>query len=45
MVLLVGPDCNLQMPSNTAAVAADGGVVRFPGEYVDCAICRDRHPR
>ena len=40
-VLLVGPDRSLQMPSEAAAVAQDGDVVRFdPGEYVDCAIWR-----
>ena len=42
-VLLVGPDRSLQMPSEAAAVAQDGDVVRFdPGEYVDCAIWRAR---
>jgi hypothetical protein len=40
-VLLVGPERDLQMPSDAAAVAEDGDVVRFdPGEYVDCAIWR-----
>jgi Right handed beta helix region len=40
-VLLVGPDRSLQMPSEAAAVAQNGDVVRFdPGEYVDCAIWR-----
>lgn len=42
-VLLVGPDRDLRMPSDAAAVAEDGDVVRFdPGEYVDCAIWRAR---
>jgi hypothetical protein len=42
-VLLVGPDRSLQMPSEAAAVAQDGDVVRFdPGEYADCAIWRAR---
>ena len=40
-VLLVGPDRDLPMPSDAAAVAENGDVVRFdPGEYVDCAIWR-----
>lgn len=40
-VLLVGPDRELRMPSDAAAVAEDGDVVRFDsGEYVDCAIWR-----
>jgi Right handed beta helix region len=40
-VLLVGPERDLRMPSEAAAVAEDGDVVRFdPGEYVDCAIWR-----
>lgn len=40
-VLLVGPDRSLRLPSDAAAVAEDGDVVRFdPGEYVDCAIWR-----
>ena len=40
-VLRVGPDRSLQMPSDAAAVAEDGDVVRLdPGEYVDCAIWR-----
>jgi hypothetical protein len=42
-VLLVGPDRSLQMPSDAAAVAEDGDVVRFDaGEYVDCAVWRAR---
>jgi hypothetical protein len=42
-VLVVGPDSSLRMPSEAAAVAQDGDVVRFdPGEYVDCAIWRAR---
>jgi Right handed beta helix region len=42
-VLLVGPDRDLRMPSDAAAVAEDGDVVRFdPGTYVDCAIWRAR---
>ena len=42
-VLLVGPERSLRMPSEAAAVAQDGDVVRFdPGEYVDCAIWRAR---
>jgi Right handed beta helix region/Short C-terminal domain len=40
-VLLVGPEHSLRMPSEAAAVAQDGDVVRFdPGEYVDCAVWR-----
>jgi Right handed beta helix region len=40
-VLLVGPDRGLRLPSEAAAVAQDGDIVRFdPGEYVDCAIWR-----
>lgn len=40
-VLLVGPERSLHAPSDAAAVAEDGDVVRFdPGEYVDCAIWR-----
>ena len=40
-VLLVGPQRNLQAPSDAAAVANDGDVVRIdPGDYVDCAIWR-----
>jgi hypothetical protein len=40
-VLLVGPERTLQAPSDAAAVAEDGDVVRIdPGEYVDCAIWR-----
>jgi hypothetical protein len=40
-VLVVGPDRDLGMPSDAAAVAEDGDVIRFdPGEYVDCAIWR-----
>jgi Right handed beta helix region len=38
-VLLVGPRRALQAPSDAAAVAKDGDVVRIdPGDYVDCAI-------
>jgi Right handed beta helix region len=40
-VLLVGPQRNLQAPSDAAAVANDGDVVRIdPGDYVDCAVWR-----
>jgi hypothetical protein len=40
-VLLVGPERSLRTPSDAAAVAEDGDVVRLdPGEYVDCAIWR-----
>jgi hypothetical protein len=40
-VLLVGPQRNLQAPSDAAAIAKDGDVVRIdPGDYVDCAIWR-----
>ena len=40
-VLLVGPQRNLHAPSDAAAVARDGDIVRIdPGEYVDCAIWR-----
>ena len=40
-VLLVGPQRSLHAPSDAAAVARDGDVVRIdPGEYVDCAIWR-----
>jgi hypothetical protein len=40
-VLLVGPERSLRAPSDAAAVAEDGDVVRIdPGEYVDCAIWR-----
>ena len=40
-VLLVGPDRSLKAPSDAAAIAKDGDVVRIdPGEYVDCAIWR-----
>jgi hypothetical protein len=40
-VLLVGPERTLRAPSDAAAVAQDGDVVRIdPGEYVDCAIWR-----
>jgi hypothetical protein len=40
-VLLVGPERTLQAPSDAAAVAEDGDIVRIdPGEYVDCAIWR-----
>jgi len=40
-VLLVGPQRNLPAPSDAAAVASDGDVVRIdPGDYVDCAIWR-----
>jgi Right handed beta helix region len=40
-VLLVGPERDLRAPSDAAAVAEDGDVVRIdPGEYVDCAIWR-----
>ncbi|MGH6895161.1 MAG: right-handed parallel beta-helix repeat-containing protein [Geminicoccaceae bacterium] len=40
-VLLVGPDRSLRAPSDAAAVAKDGDVVRIdPGDYVDCAIWR-----
>jgi Right handed beta helix region len=40
-VLLVGPERNLQAPSDAAAVAKDGDIVRIdPGDYVDCAIWR-----
>src|SRR5919106_2554059 len=38
-VLLVGPERDLRAPSDAAAVAQDGDIVRIdPGEYVDCAI-------
>lgn len=40
-VLLVGPERSLKAPSDAAAVAKDGDVVRIdPGDYVDCAIWR-----
>ena len=40
-VRLVGPERDLRAPSDAAAVAQDGDVVRIdPGEYVDCAIWR-----
>jgi Right handed beta helix region len=40
-VLLVGPQRSLHAPSDAAAVARDGDIVRIdPGEYVDCAIWR-----
>jgi Right handed beta helix region len=40
-VLRVGPERNLQAPSDAAAVAKDGDVVQIdPGDYVDCAIWR-----
>ena len=40
-VLLVGPERALRAPSEAAAVAKDGDVVRIdPGDYVDCAIWR-----
>jgi Right handed beta helix region len=40
-VLLVGPERDLRAPSDAAAMAEDGDVVRIdPGEYVDCAIWR-----
>jgi hypothetical protein len=40
-VLLVGPERDLRAPSDAAAVAEDGDIVRIdPGEYVDCAIWR-----
>jgi hypothetical protein len=40
-VLLVGPERDLRAPSDAAAVAQDGDIVRIdPGEYVDCAIWR-----
>ena len=40
-VLLVGPERSLRAPSDAAAVAEDGDVVRIDsGEYVDCAIWR-----
>jgi Right handed beta helix region len=40
-VLLVGPERDLRAPSDAAALAEDGDVVRIdPGEYVDCAIWR-----
>jgi Right handed beta helix region/Short C-terminal domain len=43
-VLLVGPQRSLHAPSDAAAVARDGDVVRIdPGEYVDCAIWRANH--
>jgi hypothetical protein len=40
-VLLVGPERSLHAPSDAAALAQDGDVVRIdPGEYVDCATWR-----
>ena len=43
-MLLVGPQRSLHAPSDAAAVARDGDVVRIdPGEYVDCAIWRANH--
>ena len=40
-VLRVGPERSLQAPSEAAALAEDGDVVRIdPGDYVDCAIWR-----
>jgi hypothetical protein len=37
--LLVGPGHVLKVPSQAAAIAADGDVVRIdPGVYVDCAV-------
>jgi hypothetical protein len=40
-VLLVGPERSLHAPSDAAAIAKDGDVVRIdPGDYVDCAIWR-----
>jgi hypothetical protein len=40
-VLLVGPEHSLHAPSEAAALAQDGDIVRIdPGEYVDCAIWR-----
>jgi hypothetical protein len=40
-VLLVGPERDLRVPSDAAAVADDGDIVRIdPGEYVDCAVWR-----
>ena len=40
-MLLVGPERTLRAPSDAAAVAKDGDIVRIdPGEYVDCAIWR-----
>jgi Right handed beta helix region len=40
-VLLVGPERSLRAPSDAAALAQDGDIVRIdPGEYVDCAIWR-----
>jgi hypothetical protein len=39
--LLVGPTRSLHAPSDAAAVAQDGDIVRIdPGEYADCAIWR-----
>jgi len=38
-VLLVGPERDLQAPSDAAALAKDGDIVRIDaGDYVDCAI-------
>jgi hypothetical protein len=40
-VLLVGPQRHPQAPSDAAAIAKDGDVVRIdPGDYVDCAVWR-----
>jgi hypothetical protein len=40
-MLLVGPERSLHAPSDAAAVAQHGDIVRIdPGEYVDCAIWR-----
>jgi hypothetical protein len=38
-VLEVGPERSLQVPSEAAALAKDGDIVRIdPGDYVDCAV-------
>ena len=40
-VLVVGPSQRLKLPSQAAAVARPGDIVRIaPGEYTDCAVWR-----
>jgi hypothetical protein len=43
-LLAVGPDRVLKVPSQAAAVAANGDVIRIdPGTYTDCAVWRASH--